>query len=115
VTATAQKALALDYASRLADLGAVTVHRYFAGASLRAGGKQFAFVMKGVLYLRTDALSEPSFRCEGARPFSYSGAFGPVVVSAYHEAPDRILEDDALLLVWARDALRAASASKASA
>lgn len=106
-----QLALARDYAERIDGLGPVSVHRYFAGASLRAGGVQFAFVMKGILYLKADEESRPAFVTRGSAPFSYRGNAGAVTVAAYYEAPVEILEDDDLLSAWAADAMRAAVSS----
>lgn len=101
-------ALAEDFSCRIDGVGAISVHRYFAGASLRADGVQFGFVMKGILYLRTDDTSRPGFQSRACRPFSYCGAWGPVTVAAYHEAPSDILDDTEQLSAWAADALRAA-------
>jgi TfoX/Sxy family transcriptional regulator of competence genes len=104
--------LAEEFAGRVDGIGAISVHRYFAGASLRADGLQFGFVMKGVLYLRADDANRADFLARGCRPFSYRGASGPVTVAAYHEAPSEILEDAEQLSVWASGALRAAGSDQ---
>jgi TfoX/Sxy family transcriptional regulator of competence genes len=103
-----QRGLAEEYAARIGGLGKISVRRYFGGASLRAGGVQFGFVMKGVLYLKADALSRGAFERHGCAPFSYAGASGQVTVAAYYEAPGEILDDPEGLSGWAADALRAA-------
>lgn len=105
---SAARVLAEDFASRIYGAGAISVHRYFAGASLRADGVQFGFVVKGVFYLRTDDANRPGFLSRGCAPFSYRGASGQVTVAAYHEAPSDILDDDEQLSAWAAGALRAA-------
>ncbi|MFH1556335.1 MAG: hypothetical protein B7Z41_08830 [Rhizobiales bacterium 12-66-7] len=105
---TSQRALAEDYAARIDGLGPISVHRYFGGASLRADGVQFGFVMKGVLYLKADELSRGAFERHGCAPFSYPGASRQVTVAAYYEAPSEILDDPEGLSGWAADALRAA-------
>ncbi|TCU20585.1 TfoX/Sxy family protein [Rhizobium sullae] len=108
-----QRALAEDYAARIEGLGPIAVQRYFAGASLRADGVQFGFVMKGVLYLKANEASRCAFEQHGCAPFSYAGASGQVTVAAYYEAPGEILDDPEELSRWAANALRAArSASK---
>lgn len=88
-----ERVLAEDITGRIDGVGTVSVHRYFAGASLWADGVQFGFVMKGILYLRTDDTNRPDFHSRGCRPFSYRGAAGPVTVAAYHEPPSDILDD----------------------
>jgi len=105
---TRQRALAEEYAARIDGLGPISVHRYFGGASLRADGVQFGFVMKGVLYLKADEVSRGAFERHGCAPFSYAGTSGQVTVAAYYEAPSEILEDPEGLAGWAADALRAA-------
>lgn len=105
---TSQRALAEDYAALIEGIGPISVHRYFGGASLRADGVQFGFVMKGVLYLKTDEANRVHFIARGCAPFSYRGASGPVTVTAYFEAPSEVLDDAEILSTWAADALRAA-------
>ncbi|MGE0407999.1 MAG: TfoX/Sxy family protein, partial [Amphiplicatus sp.] len=56
-----QRALAEHFAERIDGIGPVSVHRYFAGAALRAEGTQFGFVMKGVLYLKVDDANLANF------------------------------------------------------
>lgn len=107
----AQRMLAEEFADRVDGVGAISVHRYFAGASLRADGVQFGFVMKGVLYLRADDANRSDFLARGCHPFSYRGASGSVTVAAYYEAPSEILDDAEQLSAWAADALRAARSS----
>jgi TfoX/Sxy family transcriptional regulator of competence genes len=108
MSARRQSDLAKDFAARIDGIGPILVRPYFAGASLRAAGAQFAFVMKGVLYLKVDDGSRATFEARGSAPFTYSGARGPVTVAAYYEAPDDILDDAEALSAWAADALRAA-------
>jgi TfoX/Sxy family transcriptional regulator of competence genes len=113
MTTAVQKALAEDYAVRITGIGSISVHRYFAGAALRSDGTQFGFVMKGVLYLKTDDVSRPEFLSHGSAPFRYSGANGPVTVAAYYEAPHDVVDDDEALSSWAARALRAAGGGPA--
>lgn len=108
VRKSVQRELAEDYASRIGGIAGISVHRYFGGAGLRAGGVQFGFVIKGVLYLRADDASRSGFLSRGCSPFVYRGAAGPVTVAAYYEAPSEILDDPEQLSIWAADALRAA-------
>lgn len=107
--AGAHRSLATDIADRIEGLGEVTVHRYFGGQALRTGGVQFAFVMKGTLYLRVDEASRPDYIARGASPFAYRGAAGRVTVTAYYEAPGELVDDAESLAAWCADAVRAAS------
>jgi TfoX/Sxy family transcriptional regulator of competence genes len=108
----AQRALAEDFAERIEGIGLVSLHRFFAGTGLRAEGVQFGFVMKGILYLRTDEANRAHFLARGCAPFRYGGASGPVTVAAYYEAPSEILDDSERLSAWAADALRAARSAQ---
>jgi TfoX/Sxy family transcriptional regulator of competence genes len=79
---------------------------------LRAGGVQFAFVIKGSLYLRVDDDSRAALEALGAVPFTYAGRSKTVTVASYLEAPDQIMDDADELLRWARHAQRAALAAR---
>jgi len=104
----AQRVLAEDYAAQIDGIDPISVHLYFSGAALRAGGVQFAFVMKGIFYLRVDADTRRAFEQRGCAPFSYRGVLGEIVVPAYYQAPGEILDDPEELSSWATAALRAA-------
>ena len=73
---------AQDLADMLAPLGEVGVTRFFSGAGLTLAGRQFAFVIDGTLYLRTDAEGRAAFEALGAGPFSYDGPSRQVIVRA---------------------------------
>ncbi|KAA1185989.1 TfoX/Sxy family protein [Rhizobium tropici] len=100
--------LALDLATRIEGLGAISVRRFFGGTALIADGIQFGFIMKGSLYLRVDDASRPRFEALGMNPFSYPGRGKTVTVSSYYAAPDDIFDDNEQLREWAADAYQAA-------
>lgn len=106
------RALALDLADRIQDMGQIDVKRFFGGAALVADGVQFAFVMKGSLYLRADDGSRAAFEALGAAPFTYAGNARRVTVPTYYEAPAEILEDEVQFPVWVRRAHAAALAER---
>jgi DNA transformation protein and related proteins len=112
MTAPSARAVALDIAERIQRLGAIGVKRFFGGAGLTCGGVQFAFVMKGSLYLRVDERMRADIEAQGGAPFVYAGASGPVTVASYYEASANVLEDDRALSQWAAKALRAALSAK---
>ncbi|MBS0521498.1 MAG: TfoX/Sxy family protein [Proteobacteria bacterium] len=106
--------LAGEVAYTLRGLGDVEVRRFFAGSSLRLGGVQFAFVMKGVLYLRVNDLTRGKFEDAGCKPFSYAGGDRKMTVASYYEAPADVMEDPSMLRRWVRDAHRAAIQAKSA-
>jgi len=109
-------AAARDRALELADLlhmiGPISVTRFFSGAGLVRDGVQFAFIIKGVLYLRVDDLSRPDFEALGAAPFSYAGASKTVKVASYYALPDEIVDDPDALCSWAIRASHTARVAK---
>lgn len=105
---------AQDLADMLAPLGEVGVTRFFSGAGLTLAGRQFAFVIDGTLYLRTDAEGRAAFEALGAGPFSYDGPSRQVIVRAYYQAPDEIMDDPEMLCDWAARAFQAATRAAAA-
>lgn len=90
-------------------MGQVDVKRFFGGASLCLGGVQFAFVMKGTLYLRANEDTRKKFEDLGACPFSYSTRARRVTVASYYETPAEVMDDSTALHAWAKQAHTAAS------
>lgn len=109
---TAARERALEMAERMSAIGPIAVTRFFGGAGLLKEGIQFAFVMKGALYLRVDDLNRPGFEALGARPFTYPGRSRTVSVASYYELPDEIADDPDELVTWAQQAHRAAMSAK---
>lgn len=100
---------AMEIGDSLSALGTISVTRFFGGAALLADGTQFAFVIKGSLYLRTDDDTLPLFEARRAQPFSFRKRSGMVTVTSYYEAPPDVVEDAEELCIWARRALGAAA------
>lgn len=105
---------ALDIAEQLHAIGPVEVTRFFGGAGLALGGRQFGFVMKGDLYLKADDLNRPMFEDMGEGPFTYQGRSRTVTVTSYYRVPDEIAADPEMLGRWALAARRAAQAATAA-
>lgn len=103
-------ALSREIADRLHLLGPIETARFFGGAALKLYGVQFAFVMKGSLYLRVDDESRNAFEALGALPFAYAGISNTVTVASYYEAPAEILDDVDVLADWGARAYSAALA-----
>lgn len=95
----------------LAPLGPVRVGRMFGGFGFYVDEVFVAIVAGEQLYLKVDADSRPRFEAAGCAPFVYSPRTGGVAMS-YWSAPAEALDSPALMLPWARLALRAALAAR---
>ncbi len=94
----------------LVPIGAVRARRFFGGHGLVVGGVQFAFVSKGTLFLRTDAVLASELESLGSEAFRYLTKLREVRVASYWSLPEAELDDGEALVGWARRALRVASA-----
>jgi TfoX/Sxy family transcriptional regulator of competence genes len=110
VTASAREQ-ALEVAEDLAAVGPIEVTRFFGGAGLTCDGRQFAFVMKGKLYLRVDDTTRARFEAAAAEPFSYWNGPHQVMVASYYEVPAAVAADLQALTRWATDARDAAAST----
>lgn len=111
---TSARDRALELAGQMAGIGPVEVGRFFGGAGLKCEGVQFAFVMKGTLYLRVDDDTRPAFEALNATAFAYGGRSGTVTVASYYALPDEIADDPDELVRWAERAHRVARTVKPS-
>ena len=99
--------------------GPVTVKRMFGGAGVYAEGFCFAIESKGEVFLKVDALSEPSFSATGSAPFVYVARGRPMPTSFWrlpaitHEDADELRRWAALGLEAARRAAEAKAKPKA--
>lgn len=90
--------------------GPVSLRRMFSGYGVSVDGITFALVLRGGIFLRTDAQTVGRFEEEGLKPFQYeSRSRGrTVTVASYWQMPDRLYDDPEELADWARQALGAA-------
>lgn len=88
----------------------VSVKRMFGGIGIYADGLMFGLVFDGVIYLRVDETSIPSFEREGSVPFVYPLAKHHVGRPSRHfwRLPERLYDDPDELAVWAGRALAVA-------
>jgi len=88
----------------------VSVKRMFGGIGIYADGLMFGLVFDGVIYLRVDEASIPSFEREGSVPFVYPLAKRHVGRPSRHfwRLPERLYDDPDELAVWAGRALAVA-------
>ncbi|WP_414646946.1 TfoX/Sxy family protein [Caulobacter sp.] len=91
---------------QLAPLGQIASRRMFGGVGIYANGLFFALVDDDVLYLKGDESLKPEFESAGAQPFAPFGDDKPM---AYWTAPVEALDDQELLLEWARKSLAVAA------
>ncbi|WP_407642818.1 TfoX/Sxy family protein [Caulobacter segnis] len=87
---------------QLAPLGQVTARRMFGGVGIYANGLFFALIDDDVLYLKTDESLRPEFEAAGCQAFAPFGADKPM---SYWTAPTEALDDQDILLDWARKSL----------
>ena len=80
----------------------VTSRRMFGGIGLYAGDEFFGLIDEGTLYFYADATTRPRYEARGMGPFEYAPG---KVLKSYYQVPVDILEDDAALAEWAREAV----------
>lgn len=92
----------------------VTVKRMFGGVGIYAEGLMFGLVFDGVIYLRVDEVSVPSFEREGSAPFVYPLAKNHVGRPSrnFWRLPERLYDDPDELAAWAGRALAIAEHRK---
>ena len=96
----------------LEPLGAVSVKRFFGGAALALGAAQFGMIRGETVFLRVDDSNRDDFVDAGARPFSYTTKVRKVTVATYYSLPDELIDDQDVLLEWARRSVDAARKTK---
>src|SRR5689334_22206107 len=96
-----------DIQDLFAPIGHVSVRRMFGGHGVYADGVIFALETGGVVYLKTDAETEPAFREAGCQPFAY-GPEPQKVITSYWRMPDEAFEDPDVLVHWTKLARAAA-------
>ena len=91
---------------QLRGLGRVACRAMFGGFGLYQGKTFFGVIFKGRLYFKTDEASRAGYVARGMKPFRPSAT---QTLKTYYEVPVDILEDDELLIAWARRALATAT------
>jgi DNA transformation protein len=98
----------------LAPLGAARARRMFGGHGLYVDDLFVALIADDRLYLKVDAASRDAFIAAGGEPFVYEGKGRPITMS-YCTPPTEAMDSPAAMQPWARQAMRAALAARASA
>jgi len=101
----------LDLAEHVLDLlmplGGITRRYMFGGWGFYKDGLFFALIADGRFYLKTGPCNVQEFRDAGLVPWAYKSDTGSPTMN-YHEAPEGVLENPALMAVWAQKGLAAA-------
>jgi DNA transformation protein and related proteins len=87
--------------------GPVTVRRMFGGSGIYAEGLCFAIEADGDVYIKADALSQPTFSAAGSTPFTYAMNGKPRSMS-YWRLPEIAHDEADELRGWAGLGLDAA-------
>jgi DNA transformation protein len=82
----------------------------FGGVGLYSGDVFFALIDDDVVYLKTDALTQPAFEARGMKPFRPFGEDGAAM--GYHQLPEDVLESPEALREWAEGAIAVARRKK---
>lgn len=106
-----------DIEDLFAPVGRFEVRRMFGGFGVFDEGLMVALVAQGVVYLKVDAESAPTFEEAGLEPFTYT-AKGHTKALSYRRLPEAAFDDTDVLAEWcglARSAARRAALSKPAA
>lgn len=97
----------------LAPLGTVRAKRMFGGHGLTIDDLFVALIAFDRLYLKVHAETQPRFEAAGCEPFVYDGKGKPITMS-YWTVPADAMESPAAMVPWARLAMQAALAARAT-
>ncbi len=111
---SAELAAAIELARELfAGLGSISIRRLFGGAGIYCGGKIFALIYEGDIYLKAGEEFGSALKAEGSIQFEwYSEKRGKLMHMGYWRLPDRALDSGDEAVALARQALRPAGNKK---
>ena len=93
---------------QLSSLGHITVRRMFGKSGVFCEGVMLGMVTENVLYLRVDSQNKSTFKeVESFPSLNYVKKANTIDLS-FWRAPDRLFDDNAEFIAWARAALAAA-------
>ena len=113
-------AVSADYMAYIADLlaplarraGDMRVRRMFGGAGVYYGRLMFGLIADETLYFKANAATQKRHQAHGCGPFVFRPAGKKPIAMSYWRVPEEVMEDSEALLLWAKDALRAAQEKK---
>jgi len=100
----------LDQLARVPELRSKSM---FGGVGLYSGERFFGIVAADELFLKVDDSNRAAYEAAGSEPFRPLADPKRPVSMSYWRVPIEVLEDPAELVVWARAAIHAASATRA--
>jgi len=99
----------IDYlVEQLSPLGSITARKMFGGHGIYCDGMMFGLIASDAFYIKVDAQTEPQFKAEGLDRFRYPKKEGGDIAMSYRESPSAALDDQDILLDWARLGVEAA-------
>lgn len=101
-------------AEQLEPLGPVRIRNMFGGAGVYFDDLMFGLIAGETLFFKVDERNRGDFEGEEMGPFVYEPPSGKSVAMSYYELPERLYDEPEELILWARRALDAALAAKAS-
>jgi DNA transformation protein len=93
---------------QLAPMGRVTMRRMFGKTGVFCNGLMFGMIADDVLFVRVDEHNKAVFKEAGSAPPLNYEKQGRTIDLAFWRVPERLLDEPAELVVWARAALAAA-------
>ncbi len=103
----------LDFITdQLSPLGVIRVKRMFGGAGLYCDELFFAILDDEALYFKVDNENRAEFERNNLAPFTFVMKDGKTASMSYYSAPEGCLEDQDLLIEWAREGVAAALRAK---
>jgi len=91
----------------LTPLGGITRRYMFGGWGFYKDGLFFALIADGRFYLKTGPCNVQEFRDAGLPEWIYKTEKGNMSMN-YHQAPEAVLENPAMMSLWAKKGLAAA-------
>ncbi|GMV63662.1 MAG: hypothetical protein AMXMBFR74_28300 [Parvibaculum sp.] len=101
-------------AEQLEPLGPVRIRSMFGGAGVYFDDLMFGLIVGETLFFKVDERNRGDFESEEMGPFVYEPPSGKSIAMSYYELPERLYDEPEELILWARRALDAALAAKAS-
>lgn len=99
---------------QLEPLGPVRIRNMFGGAGVYLDDLMFGLIAGETLFFKVDDRNRADYEAEEMGPFVYVPPSGKSVAMSYYELPERLYDDADEIVAWARKALDAALAAKAS-
>ncbi len=104
----ASKSFAEFLREQLTPMGRLTMRRMFGKTGVFCNGLMFGMIADDVLFVRVDEHNKAVFKEAGSTPPLNYEKQGRTIDLAFWRVPERLLDEPAELVTWARAALAAA-------